>query len=103
MASTTLSVTVFGGTAPEDIEVTFYKGANLMSQDFHPNSFTQTFDADDNSFIYAIYVAGKNPLTADRCTICKITTGDISIMSGSSDNPTAEKGKQYLVQYHFTI
>lgn len=100
MASTTLSVTVNGGTSPVSIVVNLFKGAD------HIKGFTKTgsFDfkfTDLTKGDYNLFVGGVNPLPQGN-TKCEITTTEITLHP-PDDSPITKKGKKYLVQFHFTV
>lgn len=101
-ASTTLTVTVFGGVAPEPIDITLYKDADILVSEQHPQSFSRTFTGLGSGSIYSLYIAGKNPLTPQGATKCELTTDEISIHP-PDEAPALKKGKQYLVEFHFTV
>ena|ERR1017187_3363762 len=108
MTTTTLTITVYGGKAPEPIEVTLYKDGKQVFHKLYKISSSIPFD-DLGNGLYGLYINGKNPVNSDgtsnsdSATKCELSTGNISILPTSDPNPDIEHGKQYLVEYHFTV
>jgi hypothetical protein len=108
MATATLKVTVYGGKAPEPYEVTLYKDGKQIFHKEYPDSTSIPFN-NLSEGLYGLYINGKNPVNADgssnssAATKCELSSTDISLMPTSDPNPDIEHGKQYLVEYHFTI
>lgn len=99
-ASTTLTITVKGGLAPQPVIVTLYKdGINIFEKSYPGSSAIPFNSLADGK--YDLYINGRNPLTANSSTICELSTDTITLLPTSDDNPDTENGKQYMVEYHF--
>ena len=103
MASTTLTVTVYGGVTPQDINVTFFKnGTEIPTNGFaSTQSFEKTYDNLDNG-LYDIYISGLNPLSPGSSTKFELSTNEVTIHP-PDDTPTIKTGKMYLVQFSFSV
>jgi hypothetical protein len=111
LTTTTLTITIYGGLAPEPIDVTLYQGSiKFFNQSYAgPSPFIIPF-MDLVSGLYGLYINGKNPLnpdgtinTSSAATKCEITTNNITLMPMSDQNPELKKGAQYMIEYHFTV
>ena len=108
MATTTLDITVYGGVPPQPIDVTLYQGDTMIFSHSFPGSYTIPFN-DLPSGLYGLYINGRNPLNPDGTTNSDAATkfvldeNEITLLPGSDLNPALERGKHYLVEYHFSV
>ena len=101
MASATLNVTVYGGTAPENILVKLYHG-NTVIDEYESNvSFSKKYD-DLQPGIYDLYIAGKNPPAEHGATQCELTRDEITLHP-PDDSPITKTEKNYYVEFNFSV
>ncbi len=100
MATTTLSVTVSGGTTPVSIVVNLFKGAEHVTGFTKTGTFTLRF-ADLKKGDYSLFVGGVNPLPKGT-TKCELSLDEVTLHP-PDDSPIIKKGRKYLVQFHFTV
>ena len=108
MTTTVLKITVFGGVAPQPIDVILYSDGNQIFRNQFGTSCSIPFD-DLPEALYGLFINGRNPVdpsglpNPNAATICELSTDNISLMPTSDPNPDIEHGIHYLVQYHFTL
>jgi hypothetical protein len=101
MSSTTLNVTVNGGTAPLSIHVIFYKDGNLVSSFSKTQSFSFLIDGLVLGSIYDITIAGFNP--TGGYTTLSLSTESVQVTADSDLNPCKRTGISYFVDFNFTV
>ena len=100
MTSTTLTVTVNGGTSPISIVVNLFKEGEHVLGFTKSGTFVRSFK-DLEKGDYSLFIGGVNPLPKGS-TKCELTTDEISLHP-PDDSPITKKGRKYLVQFHFTV
>jgi len=101
MASTTLSVTVSGGTPPVTIRARcFFEGEHFLDIS-SPRSFSHHF-MDLAPGLYDIYIMGFNPKNNKAKTVCALTLDEIKLLP-PDESPKTETGVAYLVSFHFEV
>ena len=88
--------------APEPVDITLFKGSEIIFNTQEPVSFSKTFNDLVPGTVYSLFIAGRNPLSQDGATRCELTTDKISLHP-PDETPILKKGKQYLVEFHFTV
>lgn len=99
MAKATLSVTVNGGKAPGDIQVSIFREKVLLDSFSKEKSFTKTFQ-NLTAGNYILFVHGFNP--AGGNTDLGLSGTDITI-TRPPVNPLNKTGVAYLVEFRFTV
>lgn len=100
MTTTTLSVTVSGGTSPVSIIVNLFKGGEHITGFTKTGTFSFNF-TDLKKGDYSLFIGGVNPLPKGA-TRCELTQDEITLHP-PDDSPITKRGKKYLVQFHFTV
>lgn len=99
MASTTLIVTVSGGTTPVSIVVNLFKSGQPVTSLIRTGTFKYKF-TDLTKGNYTLFIGGVNP--AGGNTKCELTQDEITLRP-PDDSPITKKTVKYLVGFHFKV